>query len=260
MPEPSLVCKEEGLAEGTVKWFSNEKGYGFIEREGGDDVFVHFSAIAGGRLQVADRRPARVVRSRAGRQGRTGRERPGRSREPVGSCRRAPTGPSSALGGFRIAMAIDREQLLHVAHLARLELREGEVERLEGQLNDILEAVSKVRSSTSPTCRRPRIRSRSSTSGRSTSRGRACRSTRPWPTRPSARATSSRCLPEARRDRHASPDRRGGVAARDAREISGAELFAAYRAAIDDRDDELHCYLHLCDDRAATACRSPSRT
>ena len=34
----------------------------------------------------------------------------------------------------------------------------------------------------------------------------------------------------------------------DAREISGAELYAAYRAAIDDRDDELHCYLHLCDD------------
>jgi len=41
-------------------------------------------------------------------------------------------------------MAIDREQLLHVAHLARLELREGEAERLEGQLNDILDAVSKV--------------------------------------------------------------------------------------------------------------------
>jgi aspartyl-tRNA(Asn)/glutamyl-tRNA(Gln) amidotransferase subunit A len=32
------------------------------------------------------------------------------------------------------------------------------------------------------------------------------------------------------------------------REISGAELFAAYRAAIDERDPELHCYLHLCDD------------
>ena len=41
-------------------------------------------------------------------------------------------------------MAIDREQLLHVAHLARLELREDEVERLEGQINDILEAVSRV--------------------------------------------------------------------------------------------------------------------
>jgi aspartyl-tRNA(Asn)/glutamyl-tRNA(Gln) amidotransferase subunit C len=41
-------------------------------------------------------------------------------------------------------MAIDREQLLHVAHLARLELREEEVERLGVQLNDILDAVSKV--------------------------------------------------------------------------------------------------------------------
>jgi len=39
---------------------------------------------------------------------------------------------------------ISRELLLHVAHLARLELRDDELARLEGQLNDILAAVSKV--------------------------------------------------------------------------------------------------------------------
>ena len=44
----------------------------------------------------------------------------------------------------RKGMAIDREQLLHVAHLARLELRDEELERLGAQLNDIIEAVSKV--------------------------------------------------------------------------------------------------------------------
>ena len=34
------------MAQGTVKWFSNEKGYGFVEREGGEDLFVHFSEIS----------------------------------------------------------------------------------------------------------------------------------------------------------------------------------------------------------------------
>lgn len=33
------------MKTGTVKWFNNEKGYGFIESEDGQDVFVHFSAV-----------------------------------------------------------------------------------------------------------------------------------------------------------------------------------------------------------------------
>lgn len=59
------------MQTGTVKWFNGEKGFGFIEIEGGNDVFVHFSAIVGDgykSLDEGDRVEFNVVEGNRGPQ------------------------------------------------------------------------------------------------------------------------------------------------------------------------------------------------
>ncbi|WP_422659342.1 cold-shock protein [Paenibacillus sp. EC2-1] len=59
------------MQTGTVKWFNGEKGFGFIEIEGGNDVFVHFSAIVGDgykSLDEGDRVEFNIVEGQRGPQ------------------------------------------------------------------------------------------------------------------------------------------------------------------------------------------------
>jgi CspA family cold shock protein len=71
MRGPGNRKKKKKMSVGTVKWFNESKGFGFISREGGSDVFVHFSAIQGNgfkTLQEGQRVEFEVVPGKKGDQ------------------------------------------------------------------------------------------------------------------------------------------------------------------------------------------------
>jgi CspA family cold shock protein len=55
--------------QGTVKWFNNEKGYGFIQQDSGPDVFVHFSGIEGTGYRSLEEGQRVEFETRPGRKG-----------------------------------------------------------------------------------------------------------------------------------------------------------------------------------------------
>ncbi|OLT08561.1 cold-shock protein [Pseudonocardia sp. CNS-004] len=59
------------MAQGTVKWFNAEKGFGFIATDGGPDVFVHYSAIQSEGFRTLDEGDRVEFETTAGRDGRS---------------------------------------------------------------------------------------------------------------------------------------------------------------------------------------------
>ncbi len=145
---------------------------------------------------------------------------------------------------------ITRDEVLHVAALARLDLTDDEVTRFQEQLSAILGAVSKVSEldlTDVPATAHPLEiqnawaddvpRPCSDAAGGVRKRARPRRRPLPGAAGMSGLPIDTLRLTAEEATRLV-----------DAREVSGAELFAAYRAAIDERDPELHAYLAVCDD------------
>ena len=172
------------MPEGTVKWFSNEKGFGFIEREEGDDVFVHFSQIKQDGYKTLEQGQRVSFEVTEGPKGLQASEV--RPRFEAGLISGAASGPLLARGSFlsgstalrcptSIAPMIDRDQVLHVARLARLRLADDEIDAMSRELRPCSTTSRRSPSSTSTASSRPRTWSRSRTSCGPTSRVRAGR-------------------------------------------------------------------------------------
>ena len=65
------------MEKGTVKWFNGEKGFGFIQRSSGEDVFVHYSAIQSSGYRTLNEGATGRVRCRKRTQGASGGQRQG---------------------------------------------------------------------------------------------------------------------------------------------------------------------------------------